>query len=356
MMVENDNPPLSPKEIIDDNHLTQDVCNLEKKVKIISYVASEVPTITKCKYECRPSQLRCMAPPEDGDTECACIGSGPRPVVVPLSEEQAMTISVQSASSGSLQTNYCKGKTAGAKVGPEVSCQLIKKEYPATWLIRMFPDAPVCIMAPHPKAGETHTVYEKMLGSTGMACQFICKPDDALKCSSGDMNDNEQCLCGTGPPGSLAPRLLPVDGKGVSRMVMLEDGSSHFDADGPCFIRDGVDSCGDCGMCKEQRCVLKPDISMMNNCNCGYICPKEDEVALRETEFGLKFKPGSPIQCKRNPDIPCSAGSGDGLKRPDMCLESDEADMYDQCVCAKTHREVLAMFNDVGNNACMPNN
>jgi hypothetical protein len=353
MMIENDDPPLTPKEVVTDNDTTQDICSLEKKAKVTSYALSDVPTITKCKFECRPSQLRCLAAPEAGDTQCSCMNSGPRAAMVPLTLEESMTISVQSATSSSLQSDLCKGKAAGAVIGPMVNCQGIAKEFPAMHLAPIGLGAPICTMQPHPRAGETHTVYEKMLGDSGMACNSVCRLDKNFKCDSGAMGSNNQCLCGA--PNVLVPRLVPVDLSMApgSHALVREDGTMEFDAEGPCYVRDGVDSCGQCGKCEEGRCVLAElELNLKNHCRCGYICPTEADILARES--GL----GAPIMCIRNErltDPPCSEGSGDGTVRPDFCLESDEGDIYDQCVCAKTHREVLGMYNEAGHNTCVLN-
>jgi hypothetical protein len=352
IIVENDDPPPSPKEVIADYHLTQDYCNLVKKSKVVSYVASLVPSTTKCRYECRPSQLRCLAPPEAGDKQCACTNTGPRPAIVPLDPADALQLVVQSATTSSLRSSLCDGKKVDSVIGPEVNCQRITQDYPDVSLQPLARNAPLCLMKPHPKKGETHVVMEKMLGSTGVACHFVCRPG-GLRCTDGSTpKGGAVCACGDGP---LQPRLVAVDASVLSRAVVLQDGTVEYDAEGRCksLADDGYDSCGKCGTCEGGRCVLaQADLDMKNHCSCGYKCPNAREVEERASSLA-----GSPIECVPNPLLarePCGVSAGDGTEKPDLCLENMEADMYDQCVCAPTHREVLAVYSEARHNTCVP--
>lgn len=355
--VVNDDPPLSAKEVISDTGMTRDVCNLQKKPRIISYSESLVETVEKCRWECRPSTLRCLKTPDDSDTTCNCVNTGPRPAIVPLSEEASVQLFVQSAAGNALQTELCTNKKPGDVIGSEVNCQPISKEYPETSLQRLLNprtgrrDLPICSYQANPKAGQTHTVYTKMLpGSTGQACNYVCKIDNTLKCGSGDLDDNEQCMCNNA--GVLLPKLVPIEDSGVTRLVVHEDGSKSFDAEGGCFVRDGVDSCGDCGKCIESTgtCVLKePNLYEKNVCPCGFVCPRDIVISNRPAGSH-----GAPIVCEVNEALSKEPCTGRGIERPDMCLESGQSDIEDQCVCAKTHKEVLGLEEDVGNNRCVP--
>lgn len=353
MAVVNDDPPLSPKEVISDHGLTQQVCDLQKKPKVTSYTKSLVETNEKCKWECRPSSLRCVETPDDGARECDCVDTGPRPAIVPLSDD----FFVQSATGNSVvRRNSCDKKNEGDVIGLEENCQAISKDTPEKTLQILqrdfpIPGANICSYQPNPKADETYTVYTKMLaGSTGQACNYVCKPDNTLKCGSEDLNDNEQCMCSTST--ELVPKLVPIHDEGVTRLIVHEDGSKSFNAEGGCFVRNGVDSCGDCGKCIESTgtCVLKePELYEKNVCPCGFVCPRDAVIASRPAGSH-----GSPIMCEVNEALSKEPCSGNGTERPDMCLESGESDLEDQCVCAKTHREVLGLEEEVGNNRCVP--
>lgn len=357
LAVVNDDPPLSAKEVISDTQLTQEVCNLQKKPHITSYAESLVETVEKCKWECRPSTLRCVKTPDDDDTSCDCVNTGPRPAIVPLSEEASVQLFVQSASGSALQSELCANRNPGDVIGAEVNCQAITKDYPAMSLQRLLNprsgkrDLPVCSYQPNPKADETYTVYTKMLpGSTGQACNYVCKVDNTLKCGSGDLDDNEQCICDNA--GTLLPKLVPIDDAGVTRMVVHEDGSKSYNAEGGCFVRDGVDSCGDCGKCIEETgtCALtEPNLYEKNVCPCGFVCPRDVVISSRPAGSH-----GAPIMCEVNEALSKEPCNGRGTERPDMCLESAESDLEDQCACAKTHKEILGLEEEVGNNRCVP--
>lgn len=350
MAVENDDPPLTCKEVLYKLE-TGNVCNLEKKPKTTSYVISLVETLQKCKWECKPSTLHCTKTPKDGDKECDCYNTGPRPVIVPISEDAALQIFVQSATGNTLDSDLCAKKNLGDTIGAEVNCEAITKDYPEKSLQRIGKDMPICSYQENPKKDQTYTVFAKMLpGSTGMACSYVCKPDNTLKCGSGDLDDNEQCMCSN--TGGLVPKLLPIDDSGVTRMVINDDGTKSYDAEGGCFVRNGVDSCGDCGKCVESIgvCVLKENnLYEKNVCPCGYICPRDAVISSRPAGSH-----GSPIMCEVNVALSKEPCVGTGTERPDMCLESSESDIADQCVCAKTHREVLGLEDDAANSTCVP--
>lgn len=364
MVLKNDDPPPSPKEVVYDIEMKQEVCNLEQKPLITSYLATTIEDAERyegpwCKYECRPSSLRCLATPEKGDASCACITTGPRPAIVPLGPGEEELLTIQSASSSSPEAKFCADKQAGDPISEadfEVNCQALTLDVSRKVLLPVAEGAPVCKKQDNPKltpgAKTTFTKFVKMEGDQGMACHYVCaKASTGYKCEDGGAGEDGECACAkTGGAGALVPQLVRKDDSAVSRMVTRDDGSKSFDATGGCFATaDGGDTCGECGRCDAASgaCVAAAAAGEANVCACGRVCPSAEAVASRPD--GAR---GSPLRCAANRAL--GACGGDGTRAPDLCLESAESDAQDRCVCAKTHREKLGLGADAGRSTCVP--
>lgn len=334
--ITNDSPPLSAKEVIRDQSEVQ-TCNVVPQKSVVSYQKTNDEQPLRCKFECKPGQFKCVETPEEGDSQCVCLATGPRAAIVPLTETENLQATIQSVTQGGASQNalesLCASKTIDSVVGAEVNCQKINKPFPKTFLTQMAPGAPLCSIQNHPKYVEgedNNSVWVSFPGDTGAKCNLVCKPG-GFKCA-GDSKPSPACPC-ENPPKTLVPKLLPVDDNVVARPSMRMVSASVRDLEAGCQYDS---QCGACGRCVSGSCKVRES---GNNCEFGFKCASPLTI-------GADRLPGAPHHCEPNVSLRqqvCMETPGDGTRVPDMRLEGEDDEM-DVCTCSPNHVEVPVRF------------
>lgn len=307
--------------------LSEGQCSISWLNSVVTYKEMLVDQVQKCKYECRPSQYKCIPfPPVDAKT-CACRPGGPRAVLVPITEDDIIRMNGPPEDS-------CEQRAEGEVFGPEMNCATFVRDADAEKI------APIadgkCMVIPNPDADKQRKIVAKMPGGA-QACRYACRKA-GYRCDDGG-RPSPKCECSR----PLTPQLVVIDMNKISRAVVDENGVKQFDENAFCqqASSNTTDTCGPCGYCdsKTGSCLPKPNMAIRDLCPCGKICPLVEEVLSRSSHHS------SPIECVSNDALmnyACGTNGalGDGTSVPNLCTEAS-IDALDSCTCAPGYSETM---------------